>query len=159
AAAERRCRLALPERERAMRVPLVVSLAPLAFALACSDEGPIQSSGPKLTISPGEVTVETGADPITLQAVPQNGDLTGNVSWDLLNGNAGTLGASINQNVTFTPTDLGTDGGPVLVRATATVGGSVQTATAGISVVVSTHGRLVLDMTPPDNGAGWVDVT
>ena len=73
---------ALPERERAMRIPLVVSLAPLAFALACTDEGPIQSVGPKLTISPATVSVETGADPITLQAVPQNGDLTGNVTWE-----------------------------------------------------------------------------
>ncbi len=57
-----------------MRIPLVVYLAPLALAIACSDQGPIQNVGPKLTISPATVSVETGSDPITLQAVAQNGD-------------------------------------------------------------------------------------
>jgi len=127
-----------------MRIPLVVSLAPLALALACTDEGPIQSVGPKLTISPATVSVETGADPVPLQAVPENGDLTGNVTWDLLSGNAGTLGASTGQTVTFTPTDLGTPGGNVLVRATGTVGGTTQPATAAVQVVASSHGRIVL---------------
>ena len=141
-----------------MRIPLVVSLAPLAFALACTDEGPIQSVGPKLTISPATVSVETGADPITLQAVPQNGDLTGNVTWDLLSGNAGALGASNGQTVTFTPTDLGTPGGDVLIKATATVGGTVQPATAGVQVVPSTHGRIVLGI-DPGGAVGSVDVT
>ncbi|HET9158111.1 MAG TPA: hypothetical protein VFN91_15670 [Myxococcaceae bacterium] len=143
-----------------MRVPLVVSLVPLALALACSDEGPLQTSGAKLTISPTGLSVETGADPVSLQAVPQNGDLTGNVTWDLLDGaGAGTLGSSTGTNITFTPADLGSDGGVARVKAVATVGGTSQSATAAIQVVASTHGRLVLDMTPPDNGAGWVDVT
>jgi hypothetical protein len=141
-----------------MRVPLVVSLAPLALALACSDEGPIQSSGPKLTISPATVSVETGADPITLQAVPQNGDLTGNVTWDLLSGNAGTLGASSGQNISFTPTDLGTSGGNVLVRATGTVGGTVQVATAAVQVNPSAHGRIALAI-DPGGATGSVDIT
>jgi hypothetical protein len=141
-----------------MRIPLVVSLAPLAFALACSDEGPIQSVGPKLTISPATVSVETGADPLTLQALPQNGDLTGNVTWALLSGNAGTLGASNGQTVTFTPTDLGTPGGDVLIKATATVGGTVQPATAGVQVVASTHGRIVLGI-DPGGAVGSVDIT
>ncbi|HZW89796.1 MAG TPA: hypothetical protein VFF12_12015, partial [Myxococcaceae bacterium] len=127
-----------------MRVPLVVSLAPLALVLACSDEGPIQTVGPKLTITPASVSVETGSDPIPLQAVPQNGDLTGNVTWSLLNGNAGTLAASSSQTVTFTPTDLGTPGGNVLIQATATVGGTVQAGTAAVQVVPSTHGRIAL---------------
>jgi hypothetical protein len=143
-----------------MRIPLVVSLAPLALALACTDEGPIQSVGPKLTISPATVNVETGADPITLRAVPQNGDLTGNVTWDLLSGNAGTLAASNGQTVTFTPTDLGTPGGNVLIRATATVGGSLQPATAAVTVVPSTHGRIVMGIDPGNGGAvGSVDIT
>jgi len=141
-----------------MRIPLVVSLAPLALALACSDEGPIQSTGPKLTISPNAVSVETGADPITLQAVPQNGDLTGNVTWDLFSGNAGTLAASNGQTVDFTPTDLGTPGGPVLIRATATVGGSAQVGTAAVTVVPSTHGRIALGI-DPGGAVGSVDVT
>lgn len=140
-----------------MRIPLVVSLAPLALALACSDEGPIQSVGPKLTISPATVSVETGADPVPLQAVPQNGDLTGNVTWDLLSGNAGTLGSSNGQTVTFTPTDLGTPGGNVVVRATATVGGTTQPATAAIQVVPSTHGRIVLGI-DPGGAVGSVDI-
>ena len=93
-----------------MRIPLVVSLTPLALALACSDQGPIQGVGPRLTISPATVSVETGADPL-LQAVPQNGDLTGNVTWEVFTGNAGTLGASSGQTVNFTPTGLGTPGG------------------------------------------------
>ena len=41
-----------------MRIPLVVSLTPLALALACSDQGPIQGVGPKLTISPATVSAE-----------------------------------------------------------------------------------------------------
>jgi hypothetical protein len=57
------------------------------------------------------VSVETGADPITLQAVPQNGDLTGSVTWGVLSGAAGTLGPNGGQTVTFTPTELGTPGG------------------------------------------------
>ena len=141
-----------------MRIPLVVSLAPLALALACTDEGPIQSVGPKLTISPATVSVETGADPVPLQAVPENGDLTGNVTWDLLSGNAGTLGASTGQTVTFTPTDLGTPGGNVLVRATGTVGGTTQPATAAVQVVASSHGRIVLGI-DPGGAVGSVNIT
>lgn len=140
-----------------MRIPLVVSVAPLALALACSDEGPIQSVGPKLTISPATVSVETGAAPITLQAVPQNGDLTGNVTWDLLSGNAGALAPSNSQTVAFTPTDLGTPGGNVVVRATATVGGTTQPATAAVQVVASTHGRIVLGI-DPGSAVGSVDI-
>jgi hypothetical protein len=140
-----------------MRIPLVVSLAPLALALACSDEGPIQGVGPKLTISPDEVSVETGADPITLQAVPQNGDLTGNVTWAVLSGNAGTLAASNGQTVAFTPTDLGTPKGDVVIKATATVGGTTQPATATVHVVESTHGRIVLGI-DPGGAVGSVDI-
>jgi sugar lactone lactonase YvrE len=140
-----------------MRIPLVVSLAPLALALACSDEGPLQTVGPKLTISPVTVSVETGADPITLQAVPQNGDLTGNVTWDLFSGNAGTLAPSNGTTVAFTPTDLGTPGGDVVIKATAMVGGSVQPATAGVKVVPSTHGRIVLGI-DPGGAVGSVDI-
>jgi hypothetical protein len=140
-----------------MRIPLVVSLAPLALALACSDEGPIQGVGPKLTISPDEVSVETGADPITLQAVPQNGDLTGNVTWAVLSGNAGTLAASNGQTVAFTPSDLGTPGDKVVVKATATVGGTTQPATATVQVVPSTHGRIVLGI-DPGGAVGSVDI-
>ena len=86
-----------------MRIPLVVYLAPLALAIACSDQGPIQNVGPKLTISPATVSVETGSDPITLQAVAQNGTLTGNVTWSVLSGSAGVLGQSNGLTVTFTP--------------------------------------------------------
>ena len=136
-----------------MRIPLVVSLAPLALALACTDEGPIQSVGPKLTISPATVSVETGADPITLQAVPQNGDLTGNVTWDLLSGNAGTLGASNGRTVTFTPTDLGTPGGDVLIKATRDGrAGPCSRRPPGCQVVPSTHGRIVLGIDPGGGG-------
>jgi len=131
-----------------MRIPLVVYLAPLTLAVACSDEGPIQNAGPKLTISPDTVNVETGADPITLQAVPQNGDLTGNVTWSVLSGNAGTLVQANGITNTFTPTDLGTGGGPVVVKATATVGGTLQPATAAIAVVPSTRGRIALGIDP-----------
>ena len=141
-----------------MRIPLVVSLAVLVLAAACSDEGPIQNVGPKLTISPATVSVETGADPITLQAVPQNGDLTGNVTWALLSGTAGTLANSNGQTVAFTPTDLGTPGGPVVVKATATVGGTVQPATAAVQVTPSTHGRIVLGI-DPGGAVGSVNVT
>src|SRR5262252_2121943 len=148
AAAERRCRLVPPRTRDRMRIPLVVYLAPLTLAVACSDEGPIQNAGPKLTISPDTVNVETGADPITLQAVPHNGDLTGNVTWSVLSGNAGTLGQANGITNTFTPTDLGTGGGPVVVRATATVGGSLQPATAAIAVVPSTRGRIALVIDP-----------
>jgi sugar lactone lactonase YvrE len=141
-----------------MRIPLVVFPAVLVLAAACSDEGPIQNVGPKLTISPATVSVETGADPITLQAVPQNGDLTGNVTWALLSGTAGTLGNSNGQTVSFTPTDLGTPGGPVVVKATATVGGTVQPATAAVQVVTSAHGRIVLGI-DPGGAVGSVNVT
>ncbi len=141
-----------------MRIPLVVSLTPLALVLACSDQGPIQGVGPKLTISPPTVNVETGADPITLQAVPQNGDLTGSVTWAVLNGTAGTLGPNGGQTVTFTPTDLGTPGGTVVITATATVGGTLQPANAAVTVVPSTHGRIVLGIDPGD-AVGSVDVT
>lgn len=140
-----------------MRIPLVVSLAPLALAIACSDEGPIPNIGPKLTISPATVSVETGADPITLQAVPQNGDLTGNVTWIVFSGTAGVLGASNGSTVAFTPTDLGTTGGPVVVQATATVGGTLHPATAAIQVVPSTHGRIALGI-DPGGAVGSVDV-
>ena len=131
-----------------MRIPLVVYLAPLSLALACSDEGPIQNVGPKLTISPATVNVETGADPITLQAVPQNGDLSGNVTWSVLSGNAGTIGQSNGITNTFTPTDLGSGGGPVVIKATATVGGSLQPATAAVTVVPSSRGRIALGIDP-----------
>jgi hypothetical protein len=141
-----------------MRIPLVVSVAPLALLLACSDEGPIQGVGPKLTISPDTVSVETGADAIPLRAVPQNGDLTGNVTWDLLSGNAGTLSPSTSQTVDFTPTDLGTSGGNVLIRATATVGGTIQPATAAVQVVPSTHGRIALGI-DPGGAVASVDIT
>jgi ligand-binding sensor domain-containing protein len=141
-----------------MRIPLVVSLTPLALVLACSDQGPIQGVGPKLTISPERVSVETGADPITLQAVPQNGDLTGSVTWAVLSGAAGTLGPNGGQTVTFTPTELGTPGGAVVITATATVGGTLQPANATVTVVPSTHGRIVLGIDPGD-AVGSVDVT
>jgi hypothetical protein len=141
-----------------MRIPLVVFLAVLVVLAACSDEGPIQNVGPKLTISPATVSVETGADPITLQAVPQNGDLTGNVTWAVLSGTAGTLASSNGQTVGFTPTDLGTPGGPVVIKATATVGGTVQPATAAVQVVASTHGRIVLGI-DPGGAVGSVNVT
>ncbi|HUM09434.1 MAG TPA: hypothetical protein VLT82_00625 [Myxococcaceae bacterium] len=141
-----------------MRIPLVVFLAPVALAIACSDEGPIQNVGPKLTISPGTVSVETGADPITLQAVPQNGDLTGNVTWEVFTGNAGTLAPSNGQTVLFTPTDLGSTGGPVVIKATATVGGTLQPATAAVQVTPSTHGRIALGI-DPGGAVGSVDIT
>ena len=141
-----------------MRIPLVVSLAPLTLVLACSDEGPIQNVGPKLTISPAAVSVETGADPITLQAVAQNGDLTGNVIWEVFSGNAGTLGATSGQTVTFTPTDLGTPGGNVLIKATGTVGGNLQPATAAVQVVPSTHGRIAMGI-DPGGAVGSVEIT
>jgi sugar lactone lactonase YvrE len=141
-----------------MRIPVVVYLAPLALALACSDEGPIQNVAPTLTISPAAVNVETGADPITLQAVPQNGDLTGNVTWSVLSGNAGTLGQSNGSTDTFTPSDLGTTGGLVKIQATATVGGSLKPATAAVQVVPSTHGRIALGI-DPGGAVGSVDVT
>src|SRR5262249_37339983 len=112
----------------------------------------------KLTISPATVSVETGADPIALQAVPQNGDLSGNVTWSLLSGTAGTLGNSNGQTVSFAPTDLGTPGGAVVVKATATVGGTVQPATAAVQVVPSTHGRIVLGI-DPGGAVGSVNVT
>ncbi len=131
-----------------MRIPLAVYLAPLALAIACSDEGPIQNVGPKLTISPASVSVETGADPITLQAVPANGDLSGNVTWSVLSGTAGTLSASNGLTASFTPTDLGSAGGPVVIKATATVGGTLQPGTAAIQVVPSAHGRIALDIDP-----------
>ena len=141
-----------------MRIPLVVSLTSLALVLACSDQGPIQGVGPKLTISPATVNVETGADPIPLQAVPQNGDLTGSVTWAVLNGTAGTLGPNGGRTVTFTPTDLGTPGGTVVITATATVGGTLQPANAAVTVVPSTHGRIVLGIDPGD-AVGSVDIT
>jgi hypothetical protein len=141
-----------------MRIPLVVSLTSLALVLACSDQGPIQGVGPKLTISPATVNVETGADPTPLQAVPQNGDLTGSVTWAVLNGTAGTLGPNGGQTVTFTPTDLGTPGGTVVITATATVGGTLQPANAAVTVVPSTHGRIVLGIDPGD-AVGSVDIT
>lgn len=132
-----------------MRIPLVVFLAPLALQLACSDEGPVQNVGPKLTISPATVSVETGADPITLQAVPQNGTLTGNVTWSVLSGGTnGTLGSTSGTTNTFTPSGLGTTGGPVVVKATATVGGGLQPGTSAIQVVASTHGRIALGIDP-----------
>ena len=131
-----------------MRIRHVAFLAPIALTIACSDEGPIQNTGPKLTISPATVSVETGADAITLQAVPQNGDLTGSVSWSVLSGSAGILGQSNGTTNTFTPTDLGTTGGAVVIKATATVGGGVQPATAAVTVVPSTHGRIALGIDP-----------
>ncbi|HZJ55800.1 MAG TPA: hypothetical protein VFD38_16785 [Myxococcaceae bacterium] len=141
-----------------MRIPLVVFVAVLALTIACTDEGPIQGAGPKLTISPATLSVETGADAITLQAAPQNGDLSGNVTWDVLSGNAGTLGASNGQTVTFTPTGLGTPGGAVVIKATAMVGGTLQPATAAVTVEPSTHGRIVMGIDPGD-AVGWVDIT
>ena len=141
-----------------MRIPLAVFLAPLTFAIACSDEGPIQNVGPKLTISPAAVSVETGADPITLRAVPQNGDLTGSVTWELFSGNAGTLGASSGQTVTFAPTDLGTPGGNVLIKATGTVAGTLQPATAAVQVVPSAHGRIAMGV-DPGGAVASVDIT
>ena len=132
-----------------MRFRLAACLAPVALTiLACSDEGPVQNSSPKLTISPATVSVETGADPITLQAVAQNGDLTGAVAWSVLSGNAGTLGQSSGTTNTFTPTDLGTSGGAAVIKATATVAGGVQPATAAVTVVPSTHGRIALGIDP-----------
>ncbi|HZW90083.1 MAG TPA: hypothetical protein VFF12_13455, partial [Myxococcaceae bacterium] len=86
------------------------------------------------------------------------GDLTGNVTWDLFSGNAGTLSPSTSQTVQFTPTDLGTPGGAVLVRATATVGGTTQPATAAVQVVPSTHGRIALGI-DPGGAVGSVDIT
>jgi len=141
-----------------MRIPLVVFLAPIALGIACSDEGPIQNVGPKLIISPPTVSVETGADPIILQAVPQNGTLTGSVTWDVLSGNAGVLGPSGGTTVTFAPFDLGNGGGNVVIKATATVGGTTQPATAAIQVAPSTHGRIALGI-DPGGAAGSVNVT
>jgi len=141
-----------------MRIPLAVSLAPLALALACSDEGPLQPGGPSLAIVPATVSVETGADPITLQASPQNGNLTGSVSWELLSGQgAGALGSSTGSTVSFTPSGLGTSGGNALVKATATVGGSTQVGTAAVTVTPSTHGRIALSIDPGEATA-WVDI-
>src|SRR5262249_4080543 len=75
-----------------------------------------------------------------------------------LSGTAGTLGNSNGQTVSFAPTDLGTPGGAVVVKATATVGGTVQPATAAVQVVPSTHGRIVLGIDPGGAG-GSVNVT
>ncbi len=142
-----------------MRIPLVVSLAPLALAIACSDEGPIQNVGPKLTISPATVSVETGADAITLQAVPQNGTLTGSVAWAVLSGNAGTLGTSSGITNTFTPSDLGTAGGNVVIKATGTVAGAAQAGSAAVQVVPSAHGRIALGIDPGGTGGASVSIT
>jgi hypothetical protein len=143
-----------------MRIPLVVLLTPLALQLACSDEGPIQGVGPKLIISPDTVSVETGADPITLQAVPQNGTLTGSVSWTMtiLTGSGGTLGQSSGSTVTFTPSGLGTSGGKVVIQATATVGGVSKPATAEVTVEASTHGRIAMGI-DPGGAVAWVDIS
>ncbi len=141
-----------------MRIPLVVFLAPVALAIACTDEGPIQNVGPKLTISPATVSVETGADRITLQAVPQNGDLTGSVAWAVLSGDAGVLGPSSGSTVTFAPFDLGTGGGNVVITATATVAGTTQPATAAIQVLPSTHGRIAMGI-DPGGAVGSVAIT
>jgi hypothetical protein len=131
-----------------MRIRHVLCLAPLAFLLACTDEGPIQNTGPKLTITPATITVETGADPITLTAAAENGTLTGNVTWTVLSGNAGTLGTSTGTTNTFTPSDLGTSGGTVQIQAVATVDGSSKPATAVVEVVPSTHGRIAMGVDP-----------
>ena len=145
-----------------MRIRYAALLAPVALTIACSDEGPIQNTGPKLTISPATVSVETGADAITLQAVPQNGDLTGSVTWSVLSGSAGTLGQSSGTTNTFTPSDLGTAGGAVVIKATATVGGGVQPATSAVTVVPSTRGRIALGIDPGQTqavGGACVDIS
>ena len=45
------------------------------------------------------------------------------MTWSVFSGNAGTLGQSSGTTNTFTPTDLGTSDGGVVIKATATVGG------------------------------------
>jgi hypothetical protein len=148
----------LPEQETECASRSWCTSLPWALAIACSDQGPIQNVGPKLTISPATVNVETGADPITLQAVPQNGDLTGSVTWSVLSGAAGVLGPSSGTTVTFAPFDLGTGGGNVVIQATATVGGTLQPATAAVQVVPSTHGRIAMGI-DPGGAVGSVDIT
>jgi hypothetical protein len=141
-----------------MRITLAVLLVTLAFQLSCSDEGPIQPTGPKLTVSPATVSVDTGGDPISLSAVPQNGTLSGDINWEVLSGNSGALGASIGTTVTFTPSALGTAGGTVVVKATGTVGGTTQAGASTITVKPSTKGRIFLTINL--NGApGAVQVT
>ncbi|MGZ6072058.1 MAG: hypothetical protein ACXWK8_12635 [Myxococcaceae bacterium] len=145
-----------------MRIRYAALLAPVALTIACSDEGPIQNTGPKLTISPATVSVETGADAIPLQAIPQNGDLTGSVTWSVLSGSGGTLGQSSGTTNTFTPSDLGTAGGAVVIKATATVGGGVQPATSAVTVVPSTRGRIALGIDPGQTqavGGAGVDIS
>ena len=141
-----------------MRIPLAVFLAPLPLVIACSDQGPIQPTGnPPIAISPAAVSVETGADPITLQAV-LNGTLAGNVIWTA----SGTGGKLTPNGLTakFAPTDLGTDGGVVQVAATANVDGNAHTSGATITVNPSTHGRLALSIDPGGVTSGApVDVT
>lgn len=127
-----------------MRITLAVLLVILTFHLGCADEGPIQPTGPKLTVSPAIVSVETGADPITLNAVPQNGTLTGDVNWEVLSGNSGALSATTGTTVNFTPSALGTAGGTVVVKATGTVGEKTQSGASTITVQPSTKGRIFL---------------
>ena len=64
-----------------MRIVLAVLVVTLLGALGCSEQGPLQPTGPRLTVSPATVSVETGADPITLAAVAQNGALGPTVTW------------------------------------------------------------------------------
>jgi sugar lactone lactonase YvrE len=127
-----------------MRITLAVLLVILTFHLGCADEGPIQPTGPKLTVSPAIVSVETGADPITLNAVPQNGTLTGDVNWEVLSGNSGALSATTGTTVNFTSSALGTAGGTVVVKATGTVGEKTQSGASTITVQPSTKGRIFL---------------
>jgi hypothetical protein len=141
-----------------MRKLLVILGVVLCGAPGCSEEGPLQPTGPRLTISPATVSVETGADPITLGAIPQNGTLGPTVTWDLLSGSAGTLNAGSGITVGFTPAALGNGGGDVVVRATGTVNGTAQVGTATVTVVPSPHGRLVLGI-DPGGASAWVDVT
>jgi hypothetical protein len=141
-----------------MRITLAVLLVTLTFHLGCADEGPIQPTGPKLTVSPATVSVETGADSIPLSAVPQNGTLSGDVNWEVLSGNSGALSASTGTTVNFTPSALGTAGGTVVVKATGTVGGTTQSGASTITVKPSTRGRIFLTINL--NGApGTVQVS
>jgi len=127
-----------------MRITLAVLLVTLAFQLSCSDEGPIQPSGPKLTVSPAAVSVVTGADPIPLSAVPQNGALSGDINWEVLSGTSGTLSATTGTTVNFIPSALGTAGGTVVVKAVGTVAGTTQSGASTITVTPSTKGRIFL---------------
>jgi hypothetical protein len=128
-------------------VLLIPCIVLFLTAASCNTES---SQPPKLSISPGTVSLKAGASATTFKAALAN--ISGEVSWTL-EPNLGTLSSTTGLEVTYTPP--ATMAEVTTVTLTASLGNLTAKSTLTISPVATTGDTpIVLSVDPPDGATG-----